>query len=378
MDASNHISKDRSRSVGFDDLTRALTPGVLVVDGQGTVRFGDERALKLLGCADGGGGNGLQHRWDEIRPRLEAAGLRWQGGEASPVPLEIGEGEEAGESRRLLFDLRPGNGDNGGKGESVLLVSDLDSSEALEADLRLSAQMRALSQISPAVAHDLRAPINAMVFNLEILKETLAPGRALDATMQGRQQRYVSVLKEELHRLHRSLEIFLAHTSPRGDRTEPMDLRELVDELASLLVAPARKQQVQVHSELLDDKVMLEGNRYLLRQALLHIALAALAPVPRQGTLEIHLDLGEEDDRRAVLRLAGSGPEEEGESAPAATAGVEEPGFGIRFSPSGTLAQLYIARAILASQGGDLRVSPGPLPAFEVEWMVPDTISEKE
>lgn len=373
MDASDHISKDRSRSVGFDDLTRALTPGVLVVDGQGTVRFGDERALELLGCAGGSGGNGLRHRWDEIRPRLEAAGLRWQAGEGSRVPLEIG-GREQAEPRRLLFELRPGNGGPGGNNEGVLLVSDLDSSEALEADLRLSAQMRALSQISPAVAHDLRAPINAMVFNLEILKETLAPGRALDATMQGRQQRYVNVLKEELHRLHRSLEIFLAHTSPRGDRTEPMDLRELVEELASLLVAPARKQQVQVHSELLDDKVMLEGNRYLLRQALLHISLAALAPVPRQGTLEIHLDLHEEDDRRAILRLAGNGPEE-GEGAPVVS---EQPGFGIRFSPSGTLAQLYIARAILASQGGDLRVLTGPLPAFEVEWMVPDTVSEKE
>ncbi len=374
MDASDHISKDRLRNVGFEDLTRALTPGVLVLDRQGTVRFGDERALRLLGCADGIGGNGLQHRWDEVRPRLEAAGLRWQGGGASRILLEIGDREQAAETRRLLFDLRPGTEESA---ESVLLVSDLESAEALEADLRLSAQMRALSQISPAVAHDLRAPINAMVFNLEILKETLAPGRALDATMQGRQQRYVNVLKEELHRLHRSLEIFLAHTSPRGDRTEPMDLREVVEELASLLVAPARKQQVQVHSELLDDKVMLEGNRYLLRQALLHVALAALAPVPRQGTLEVQLDLGEDDDRRAVLRLAGSAPEE-GDSAPAAPAISEEPGFGIRFSSGGTMAQLYIARAILAAQGGDLRVSSGPLPSFEVEWVIPDTVSEKE
>ncbi|HVR95815.1 MAG TPA: histidine kinase dimerization/phospho-acceptor domain-containing protein [Thermoanaerobaculia bacterium] len=377
MDASDQTHKDRSRSVALDDLTRALTPGVLVLDGQGTVRFGDERALKLLGCADRNGNDGLQRRWNEIRPRLEAAGLRWQGGKASRIPLEVDGAGPPAEPRRLLFDLRPGNGG----AESVLLVSDLESAESLEVDLRLSAQMRALSQISPAVAHDLRAPINAMVFNLEILKETLAPGRVLDATMQGRQQRYVSVLKEELHRLHRSLEIFLAHTSPRGDRTEPMDLRELVEELASLLVAPARKQQVQVHSELLDDKVMLEGNRYLLRQALLHIALAVLAPVPRQGTLEVELDLDEEDDRRAVLRLAGSGPDE-GESAeeaaPAVPIAGSEPGFGIRFSPGGTVAQLYIARAILASQGGDLRVSAGPLPAFEVEWVIPDTVSEKE
>ena len=75
--------------------------------------------------------------------------------------------------RRLLFDLR-----RDPQGGGVLLVQDLGSFAGLATDLRLTSQMRSVAQISPAVAHDLRAPINAMVFNLEILKETIASGRA--------------------------------------------------------------------------------------------------------------------------------------------------------------------------------------------------------
>jgi signal transduction histidine kinase len=245
-----------------------------------------------------------------------------------------------------------------------VLSRDATVLEALAADLGLATLMRSLSQISPAVAHDLRAPINAMVFNLEVLKETLAAGPSLDPAMRERQLRYVNVLKEELQRLHRSLEIFLAHIAPRGDRTESLDLRELVEELASLLVAPARKQQVQVRSELPQEPVPLEANRFLLRQALLHTALAALAPVPRQGTLEIRL---ERRDGQAGLWLGGSPAQGEGEKA------APEQGFDLRFTPGGTLAQLHVARAILASQGGDLQAVDGEaMPAYEVKWKASD------
>ena len=143
----------------------------------------------------------------------------------------------------------------------MLLVQSLETLAGLEADLRLTSQMRSVAQISPAVAHDLRAPINAMVFNIEILKEMLASGRATDPANKDKLLRYVSVLKEELSRLHRGLENFLAYISPRGDQQETLDLRELAEELAALLVAPARKQQAQVKTELPEGPVPVDGNR---------------------------------------------------------------------------------------------------------------------
>jgi signal transduction histidine kinase len=332
-----------------NDLAGLLGPGVVTLDPRGDVRFADERALELLGCADG---FELERLWEELKGRLEDAGLSWNGaggGQAQRAALELP--VEGGEGvNHLLFDLRR-DPESGG----VLLVQSLETLAGLESDLRLTSQMRSVAQISPAVAHDLRAPINAMVFNIEILKEMLASGRATDPANKDKLLRYVSVLKEELSRLHRGLETFLAYISPRGDRRETLDLRELAEELAALLVAPARKQQAQVRAELPEREVPVDGNRYLLRQALLHLSLAALTGVPRQGVLHVLL---ERRDGRARLRLYGVGGADS--PAEAGAAGHEPPpGFDLSVSPEGALAQLWVAREILAAHGGEARAA-GP------------------
>jgi signal transduction histidine kinase len=322
-------SEPRPEPTPADSLAGTLLPGVVVLR-SGGAPSADARALELLGCE---GQGDVEDAWSEIRPRLESAG-------GSAVFDRAG--------RKLRFDLRADGG--------VLLVQDEAAAEALEADLRLSALMRSLAQITPAVAHDLRAPINAMVFNVEILKETIAAGKGAEPAGREKQLRYVNVLKEELNRLHREMEIYIAHISPRGDRTEVLDLRELAEELVVLLTGPARKQQVQMHAELPDAQVYVEVNRYLFRQALLHLSLAALSGVPKEGALELRL---ERRGDRAWLRIAGNPPGSE----PAA-------GFDIRFSSAGTVAPVYAARALVASHGGEVRRAAGEPQAYEIELTV--------
>ena len=352
-----------------DELASLLGPGVVTVGPQGEVRFVDARALEVLGCADG---FELERLWEELRPRLEGAGLSWNGaGSSHRIAADLPvEGGDSG-ARRLLFDLRR-DPESGG----VLLVHSLETLAGLESGIRLTSQMRSVSQISPAVAHDLRAPINAMVFNIEILKEMLASGRATDPANRDKLLRYVSVLKEELSRLHRGLETYLAYISPRGDKQELLDLRELAEELAALLVAPARKQQAQVRTELPGEALPVEGNRYLLRQALLHLALAALTGVPRQGVLHVLVErLGD----RARLRIYGvaGAAEAAGLESPGAAAPAPAPGFDLSVSAAGALAQLWVARSILAAHGGEARAAgapragePGGPQAYEVELTI--------
>lgn len=336
----NAIQNEPRSRPAEPSLTGALEPGVLVLR-PGGAPSADARALELLECRDQGG---LERAWSEIRSRLEAAGFWGGGGGIRRAVLDLA-------GRQLGFSLRAD-----GAGGGVLLVHDAAAAEAVEADLRLSALMRSLTQITPAVAHDLRAPINAMVFNVEILKETIAAGKGAEPGGRERQLRYVGVLKEELNRLHREMEIYIAHISPRGDKTEVLDLRELVEELVVLLTGPARKQQVQIHSELPDAPLFVEVNRYLLRQALLHLSLAALSGVPREGELELLLERRGDRSERAWLRIAGDPPGPE----PAA-------GFDIRFSPAGTVAPVYAARTLVASQGGEVRQAAGEPQTYEIE-----------
>jgi signal transduction histidine kinase len=372
------------RPQGEEGLEKALLPGVIQVSEHGGLASADPRAVELLAWQAGGD---LELAWRRLEPRLAAAGMHLPGAGDSAnggaVRVQLEPAAEHG-GRRLRFLLyRPPPGGTG----AILLVHDMGIGEALEADLRLAALMRSLSQIAPSVAHDLRAPINAMVLNLEVLKETLAAGRAADGPARDRQARYVQVLRDELDRLYRSLENFLAHVYRRSQRTEVLDLREVVADLAAVLVAPARKQQSQVVATAPEERVPVEGDRFLLRQALLHLGVAALAGVPRNGRLELRLERGPHSAR---LRIGGAGESDGaaqggGPGHPATSADRsgewgeeggrgETDGFGLRFSSGGTLAQLAVARAIVESQSGTARSAgrasaaepAGPPGGFEI------------
>ena len=220
---------------------------------------------------------------------------------------------------------------------------------------RLAAHMRAVAAITPAVAHDLRAPINSMVFNLEILKETITGSLASDPKARERQARYLRVLREELSRLHRGIEIWLAQTAERSPEPESVDLGELVGELAALLVAPARKRQVQVDFEGPDEPATILGVRHLLKQALLLVGLAALEGAAGGTTLTLRLA---HDDGQLCVTIAGEPVAPPHAGIEPRTAAAEDP------------ATLEVAETLLAASGGELRRhgSDGRPAAYELQW----------
>src|SRR6202008_3448402 len=52
--------------------------------------------------------------------------------------------------------------------------------DALETDLLLASQLRALSRVYRAVTHDLKAPLHAMVLNLDRLQAALRKGGGVE------------------------------------------------------------------------------------------------------------------------------------------------------------------------------------------------------
>jgi hypothetical protein len=182
------------------------------------------------------------------------------------------------------------------------------------------------------------------------------------------------VLREELARLHQSLELFLAHVSPRGERQETLDWRGPAQDLAALLRPPARKQQAQIELLLPDAAVPIVVQRYLLRQALLHFGLAILERVPRDGTLEIRL---ERLPARARLRIAASprpgtsaAPHAiaapaaaPATTAPAAIAAPAAPAAALAAAPAPATTAPPAARAATATTAMPATTAAAPAPA---------------
>ena len=186
-------------------LSQLMDVGALLIDHSLRLQFANPRACDLLGCDDPAQ---LRARWPELALLLDLRGPIREHRTEFDVDVPGANGERAVHCR--VYSLA--EGENPG---FLCLLREPLALDALEIDLLLASQLRALSRVYRAVTHDLKAPLNALVLNLDRLQTALSRGAGTQEAE--RTQGYVDVLREELEgRLDRSLAGLLADTTPAG------------------------------------------------------------------------------------------------------------------------------------------------------------------
>ena len=305
--------------------TNALSVGVLLVSADRQIQFADSCARTLLGHGAEG-----ERRWAQV-----SAQLTQQPAQHGQFEVDM-QANGAGRGLRFSFCRVEGDG-------YVALVRDHAHLAGLDTDLRLATQLRGLAKLFPGIAHDLRGPLNAMVINLELLKEIASS--AGDA----RQGRFVAAVRDSLTRLNKSLDhLFdeIGNGSPQESGSR-FDLRDLVAELQMLLNTTARLQRVHLSIDVGAQSVPLNGDRGALRQALVNVALNALDAMPDVGQLQVRVHT---DAAMAGIEIEDSGPGIVPELLPC----VGRLHYSTK--PNGTGAGLYVARSVAESFGGSLEI----------------------
>ena len=337
-----HLERERGTRAQerLSALSLLVDVGVLLVSPDGRLAHANPRASELLGCADA---ERLRLRWPELRPLLEPA-LRLADERATQADVEVPTPEGPRALRCLAYPLAQEE-----QRVYLVLLRDRMVLDALETDLLLASQLRALSRVYRAVTHDLKAPLNAMALNLDRLQSALRRGEG--ESEAARTEQYVGVLREEMGRLDRSLEILLAETTPAGSGRQEFDARAMVQEIERLLEPQARMQQVAFETHLPGVAVRIAGQRDRLKQAILNVAINALDAMPEGGALEIRLEAHAEE---AEVLIADSGPGIPEE--------VQSRIFDAHFTTktTGTGIGLYLARSIVEAHGGEITVETAP------------------
>ena len=329
-------SSDAQRRFGA--LMKVMDVGVLLVGSNGLLEFANPTARELLGCRDAGV---LETRWAEIWQTLEAAFTH--AGEASRVDLDL---PSNGRTCAVRVELSPLDDEH--PDGRLLLVKNRETMDALENELRLAIQMRGFARFYMAFTHDLKAPLNAMVLNLELLKESLKPRAALTPEqIQDRQGRYIGVLQDELSRLDRYLRMILAQAAPPSESREEFDLRDLLQELATLLSPQAKQQHVALETRVPDQPLPVLGHRDRLKQALLNIAINAIESMPDGGHIGLELRA---DDGHGRIAVRDDGPG----IPPELLSQIYRMHFTTK--EGGTGIGLYVARSVVESHGGQIHV----------------------
>ena len=343
-------------------LATALKVGMLLLGPDGEIKFSNAAATDML--TDG---SPRQFpKWDaKIRERLRGTleAMRQQGVSAREIDVEE---DFQGKRRRYRIEVYAIVPDDGRR--YLAIVKDRDLIDALEIDLRTATRFRGLSVLYVGAAHDLRGPLNNMVVNLELLKQTLkTPGTAPPEAV--RQRNYIETIQQEIYRLNRYVQALLDLTAPSHDPRGELDLVQALNEISGLIRAQAKLQHVQLDWQLPDRPVVVRCHEVQFRQVLLNVIINALEAMPDGGTLSLRLS---QDDEQVVVEVCDTGP-----GIPEA---LHNRIFDMHFTTKGTGTGigLYVARSVMEEHGGHigLRSRSGAGTCFELRLPVSETGSK--
>ncbi len=161
---------------------------------------------------------------------------------------------------------------------TLVTLRDAEGRRQLELQLDVSSRLAAISRLTGGVAHEIKNPLNAMALHLEVLKNRLEET-----------QPEIGVISREIKRLDQVVKTFLNFNKPVELHPEPVDLSELLREVAALVSADADARHVRLETDL-ERPARVGGDAEMLKQALLNIVVNGLEAMPGGGRLSLRTE----------------------------------------------------------------------------------------
>ncbi|MBI5342626.1 MAG: sensor histidine kinase, partial [Deltaproteobacteria bacterium] len=181
----------------------------------------------------------------------------------------------------------------------------LEEQQRVESQLIRAGRLGALGELTAGIAHEIKNPLHAMKGTAEILRDVVPK----DAPERGMLDIHIG----EIDRLAQTAERFLTFARPAPADRRPIDLREVVARVVSLVETQARKEGVTAAALPYagEKPPIVSGDADQLTQLLLNIAINGIQAMAPQGggTLAFSLDREPQGEKRIfVVRVANSGP----------------------------------------------------------------------
>jgi nitrogen fixation/metabolism regulation signal transduction histidine kinase len=355
-----------------EQLLEKLEEAVLFFDNAGRLRMAGDAAERMLGKGHDqmigrsldelfpassmlGGviGNALQTRQSvhdqPVTISRAGSGSRDGSGPNGTGPLgssDDGSSSDAtspdGSSKvRLLVSvevLRKGPGQD--QMGTLVKLRDVDSRRQLERQLDISSRLAAISRLTGGVAHEIKNPLNAMALHLEVLRSKLDS-----------EQPEVDVIGREIKRLDSVVKTFLNFNRPIELQARPLDLDEVVQQVLALVSVDAEAKNIKIET-VLTEKLWLNGDPDLLKQAILNVVNNGLEAMAEGGKLVIRTDwCADECQIRITDKGPGIPPEIQGRIFNLYFT-TKEQGSGIGLATTFRVVQLHSGTIDFASEPG--------------------------
>jgi two-component system sensor histidine kinase PilS (NtrC family) len=162
----------------------------------------------------------------------------------------------------------------------IYSFQDVTDVKRLERHAAMQQRLAAVGEMAAGIAHEIRNPLASISGSMQLLRQELP--LSLD------QAQLMDIVLRESERLNQTIKSFLAYARPQRSPVQPVDLRTVVQETATLLrnsVELSDKHQIDV--SIPPDPVMLEADEGQVRQIVWNLATNGLRAMPSGGRLQL-------------------------------------------------------------------------------------------
>ncbi len=182
--------------------------------------------------------------------------------------------------------------------EGVLEKLDAGTRQHFENQIALARRLTAINSLTSRVAHEIKNPLNSISLRLEMLRSRMAD-ESPDMEPE------FAILSEEVTRLDRVVRTFLDFNRPVELVLEDVDVAESAAEILTLLDPEAIQKGIEISLDRPPEAVVVKGDRDLLRQAMLNIAVNAIEAMTQGGKLRIEVERNRDT---CAVRIRDTGP----------------------------------------------------------------------
>ncbi|WP_438448689.1 ATP-binding protein [Gorillibacterium sp. sgz5001074] len=232
------------------------------------------------------------------------------------------------------------------------MVMDMTEMKEAEEMVRNSEKLTMIGQLAAGIAHEIRNPLTAVKGFLQLLSQPGGPSHS----------RYYGIIQEEISRIEGIISEMLILAKPHVVSYRPVDVKEKLEEVASLLEGEGNMQNVEIRKDFTDRRplVLADGNQ--LKQVFVNLGKNAIEAMPEGGLLTIRMS---QEGAMLLIRF-----EDNGGGIPAEILSrIGEPFFTTK--EKGTGLGLLTSRRILADHKGSLDIASSPGEGTSVGLVLP-------
>lgn len=151
-------------------------------------------------------------------------------------------------------------------------------------------------QLAAGIAHEIRNPMTSIKGFVQLIRSGA-----------GRKDEYFDIISSEIERIELIVSELLFLAKPQSVKFERADIRQLLDQVITLLNTQAIIHNVEIITDFGEREANVEGDVNHLKQVFINFIKNAVESMPGGGELTIRLEIGDDDTVAIYFTDNGSG-----------------------------------------------------------------------